>query len=836
MASSNKSDNNNNKNSATKRSIVISERDNIAVLMEGEKALEFIINRAEMLLGDVYLAEVENILPSIDAAFVNVGGDKMGFLHSSDVEGKGDLKTRIKPKQKLIVQVMKEPTGHKGPRVTTNISLPGRFLVLIPESRGISISRKIESATERARLKSIVNVMKPAGIGVIIRTEAQGQSDAEIQEDFEVLLERWQNIVSMADTAKPPAMLYRDQDLLYRVIREMVTEEVTEITVDTPFGQQRAQQLLQNWNLDKGLKVSQYSGPNSIMVAKGVERELRQALMTKVPLPSGGYLYIQQTEALTVIDVNSGKFTSLQSQADTIRITNLESCKEIARQLRLRNIGGMVIVDFIDMESRADQLAVLQAFENDLLPDKAKPQVGQLTDLGLVEMTRHRQGQSLKEIFAKTCPTCNGVGHVANEFAWASLGQEQRAAQDARYGPGGRGKPPSLRNRLPHKSDSSSSRSHDSRGTEEKKEGFSGGVIRSVGTKPKADRDENDKRDSRDERDNRDSRDDRNRQDNRDRNANRDRDRDNRDSRRDRFGDRRFENRDKTQEARKTLKVLMPGELAERPKAPSLLDKKEDKPAWLAYYTGQPLPQYYQDLLLQTAGLELAHEVKVGVTPQHANNILARIRPGANDVFRLVELMEGTDHFAQDANDNDDDDDEGYDENDSDDSSASSDSDDKASSDTRSADDDESDEADDVTQETTSSDSDDEEGYSSKAEDSDDDSDDSDDDDVRNEADDDSDEDDEDDKPSQPAKKKAPVRRRAAAKPKAQADDEDDDEEDDDDTSSKGGKGKADNDKPARRKRSQPRKLSKKVAKVSTKPKGEDDNEADSPKKAANPA
>lgn len=405
-----------------KRKIVISEHDNIAALMEDDRAVEFIIHRGDMLLGDVYLATVENILPSIDAAFVNVGGDKMGFLHSSDVPGKGDLKGRLEPKQQLVVQIMKEPTGHKGPRVSTNISLPGRFLVMMPESKGISISRKIVETAERSRLKSIVSLIKPPGVGVIIRTEATGQKESDITEDFETLLERWQNIVSMADTASPPTLLYRDQDLLYRVIREAVTEDVTEIVVDSAFGQQRAQQLLQNWNMDKGVKVTHYQGNQPILVGTGVDKEIKLALNTKVPLPSGGYLYIQPTEALTVVDVNSGKFTSLQSQAETIKLTNLEACKEIARQLRLRNIGGMIIVDFIDMESRANQLTVLQTFENELAPDKSKPQIGQLSDLGLVEMTRHRQGQSLSEIFTRRCHSCSGTGHALEEFSWISGG------------------------------------------------------------------------------------------------------------------------------------------------------------------------------------------------------------------------------------------------------------------------------------------------------------------------------------------------------------------------------------------------------------------------------
>ncbi|MEB3287164.1 MAG: Rne/Rng family ribonuclease [Vampirovibrionales bacterium] len=418
-ASPNGSATNGSLNGKTRRKIVISEFDNIATIMEDDKAVEFIIHRGDILLGDVFLAQVENILPSIDAAFVNVGGDKMGFLHSSDVPGRGDLKNRLQPKQTLLVQVMKEPTGHKGPRVTTNISLPGRFLVMMPESKGISISRKIQEQKERSRLKSVVSLIKPPGVGVIIRTEALEQKESDIQEDFETLLERWQTIVSMADTASPPTLLYRDQDLLYRVIREAVTEDVQELVVDSTFGLQRAQQLLQNWNLDKTIKVSQYTGGQPIMIGTGIDREIKQALQTKVPLPSGGYLYIQPTEALTVVDVNSGKFTSLESQAETIKLTNLEACKEIARQLRLRNIGGMIIVDFIDMESRGDQLKVLEKFENELAPDKSKPQIGQLSDLGLVEMTRHRQGQSLAEIFTKKCHQCTGTGHAIEDFNWA---------------------------------------------------------------------------------------------------------------------------------------------------------------------------------------------------------------------------------------------------------------------------------------------------------------------------------------------------------------------------------------------------------------------------------
>ncbi len=411
---------NNNANQPAPKKIVIAERDNIAAVLEGKKVTDFFIHRGEVLLGDVYLATVDNILPSIDAAFVNVGTDKMGFLHAQDVMGKGSLKEKLSPKQKLIVQVVKEPTGHKGPRVTTEISLPGRFLVLMPNEPGVSVSKKIENSKERARLKAIMNLIKPVGVGVIIRTEAEGQSEADIQEDLEILLEKWNNIITAAETMTPPNLLYRDQDLLYRVIREACTEDTKEIIVDTAFAMNRVQNLLQNWHMNKNIDVTLYKGTEPLLVAMDIHKEIKAALNIKVNMPSGGYLFIQQTEALTVIDVNSGKFVSSATQDETILKTNIEAVHEIARQLRLRNIGGMIIIDFIDMLSRADKLAIMEELEIALEPDKAKPQVGQLSDLGLVELTRHRQGQSLSEIFTKKCPHCQGTGYFMNEFNFAT--------------------------------------------------------------------------------------------------------------------------------------------------------------------------------------------------------------------------------------------------------------------------------------------------------------------------------------------------------------------------------------------------------------------------------
>ena len=420
------------------KKIIISEKDNIAALMEDNKVCEFFVSKGDVLLGDVYLSRVDNVLPSIEAAFVDVGmSDKMGFIHTDDILGKGSLKEKVKPNQKLIVQVVKEPTGHKGPRVTTALSLPGRFLVLLPDEKGVNVSKKITSQKERARLKSIVSLLKPVGVGVIVRTEAEGQTDAEIQEDLEILLEKWNSIVNAADSANPPTLLYRDQDLLYRVIREACDGEVDEIVVDTAFALHRTTQLLQHWNMQ--VKVTMHKGNDPLLVTTGVNKEIEKALNTRVNLPLGGYLFIQQTEALTVVDVNSGKFVSSSNQAETILKTNIQAADEIARQLKLRNIGGMVIVDFIDMASRMDKLALLEHFELVLEKDKAKPQIGQLSDLGLVELTRHRQGQSLSEIFTKKCDKCNGQGFIIDDlkFATATAVGENRAKMNKIKGPFG---------------------------------------------------------------------------------------------------------------------------------------------------------------------------------------------------------------------------------------------------------------------------------------------------------------------------------------------------------------------------------------------------------------
>lgn len=386
------------------KSLIISERDKIAAIMEDDKATEFFIHKGDLILGDIYTAKVENIMQSIDAVFVNLGNNRMGFLHASDIPGHGNLHDRVQPNQKLLVQIVKEPTSNKGPRVNTAISLPGRFLVLTTENTNVSVSRKILDYQERNRLKAMVSLLKPPGVGIVVRTEAEGKDEYDLEEDFKTLWDRWKEIADKHENHKYPGLVYRDLDFIYRVIRDAYTAEIDEVVLDSTQGQLKAQQILKNWT-GKDVEIGVHKDGN-ILSSRGVEKEILTALQTKVELPSGGYLFIQTTEALTVVDVNSGRFTSSRTLRETVLKTNLEAAHEIGRQLKLRNIGGVIVVDFIDMDDRRDQMTVLEAFENALMHDRAKPQVGQFSDLGLVELTRRRQGQALQEVFGHQCNHC----------------------------------------------------------------------------------------------------------------------------------------------------------------------------------------------------------------------------------------------------------------------------------------------------------------------------------------------------------------------------------------------------------------------------------------------
>ena len=414
------------------KQIIIAEQHRIAAVFWEDQIQELVVATGSHQVGDIYLGVVENVLPGIDAAFVNIGdAERNGFIHVTDLgplrlkRSAGAITELLTPQQKVLVQVMKEPTGNKGPRLTGNISLPGRYVVLMPFGRGVSLSRQIKNDQERNRLRALAVLIKPAGMGLIVRTEAEGRSEEAIIEDLDALQRQWEAIQQEVNSTRAPALLNRDDDFIQRVLRDMYSADVNRIVVDSSTAVKRVKQHLHSWSggqNPEGVLIDHHrvgtGSPQdsrlSILEYFRVNAAIREALKPRVDLPSGGYIIIEPTEALTVIDVNSGSFTRSATARETVLWTNCEAATEIARQLRLRNIAGVIIVDFIDMDARRDQLQVLEHFNKALKTDKARPQIAQLSELGLVELTRKRQGQNIYELFGRGCPTCGGLGHLVH--------------------------------------------------------------------------------------------------------------------------------------------------------------------------------------------------------------------------------------------------------------------------------------------------------------------------------------------------------------------------------------------------------------------------------------
>lgn len=406
------------------KQIIIAEQHHIAAVFWEDQIQELVVATGTQQVGDIYLGLVENVIPGIDAAFVNIGdAERNGFIHVTDLgplrlkKMSGAITELLAPQQKVLVQVMKEPTGNKGPRLTGNITLPGRYLVLMPYGRGVNLSRRIRNEDERSRLRALAILVKPAGMGLLVRTEAEGKAEEAIMEDLEALQKQWELIQQQAASTRPPSLLNRDDDFIQRVLRDMYTSDVNRIVVDTPTSVKRVKQHLMGWSggrSPEGVVIDHHRESSSILDYFRVNAAIREALKPRVDLPSGGYIIIEPTEALTVIDVNSGSFTRSATSRETVLWTNSEAATEIARQLRLRNIGGVIVVDFIDMDSRRDQLKLLEHFNKALKADKARPQIAQLSELGLVELTRKRQGKNIYELFGQPCHTCSGLGHLAH--------------------------------------------------------------------------------------------------------------------------------------------------------------------------------------------------------------------------------------------------------------------------------------------------------------------------------------------------------------------------------------------------------------------------------------
>ncbi len=397
--------------------IVIAEHLRIAALLADEKIDELIVAQGSYQIGDIFLGTVENVLPGIDAAFVNIGEtEKNGFIHVNDLgplrlkKATSGITELLEPKQKVLVQVMKEPTGSKGPRLTGNIALPGRYLVLQPYGQGVNISRRISTESERNRLRALGVLVKPPSTGLLIRTEAEDISEEFLIDDLENLLKHWELIQQASEGCTPPILLNRDEDFIHRILRDNIGQNVTQIVVDNTEAIARVKNFLGKDN--KELAIELHSDSQNILEKYKVISAINDALKPRVDLPSGGYIIIEPTEALTVIDVNSGSFTRSANSRETVLWTNCEAAIEIARQLKLRNIGGVIIIDFIDMDTRRDQLQLLEHFTSAINGDSARPQIASLTELGLVELTRKRQGQNIYELFGKNSSHSQGQAHL----------------------------------------------------------------------------------------------------------------------------------------------------------------------------------------------------------------------------------------------------------------------------------------------------------------------------------------------------------------------------------------------------------------------------------------
>ncbi|NLT94421.1 MAG: Rne/Rng family ribonuclease [Clostridia bacterium] len=406
-----------------KEIIVQSNEDETQVaVLENEQLVEIYIERSvsDRLVGSIFKGRVENVLPGMQAAFVNIGLEKNAFLYVEDALPNGtqldngvklNIRDILKEGQEILVEVVKEPVGNKGPRVTRQLTLPGRFLVLMPNVDYVGISRRISNEEERERLKQIAEKIKPESYGIIVRTVAEGASEEDLKEDLDLLINNWRKILQRERNSGAPALIHKDLELVKRILRDVVTDDVRRITVNS---QATYEQIMEIMAGKLKFKINLVE-EQDLFSRYNIHQELSKALKRKVWLKSGGYIVIDQTEALTSIDVNTGKYVGSVDLADTVLKINLEAVVEIARQLRLRNICGIIIIEFIDMENEEHRKEVLAKLEEELHRDKTKAHILGITSLGLVEMTRKKTRHSLSTALEKPCPCCEGKGRVLSE-------------------------------------------------------------------------------------------------------------------------------------------------------------------------------------------------------------------------------------------------------------------------------------------------------------------------------------------------------------------------------------------------------------------------------------
>ncbi|HAG51903.1 MAG TPA: Rne/Rng family ribonuclease [Deltaproteobacteria bacterium] len=407
-------------------------------LLQGSRLVEFYLERSRDrgLSGNVYKGKVVRVLPGMQAAFVDIGLERTAFLHVTDIYKVFDEfediaseaeETRERPSrhapiqdvlkegQELMVQVAKEPMGSKGARITSHVSLPGRYIVFTPTDDHIGVSRRIENEKERRRLKDIVVGLRPPGAGFIIRTACEGMKEDDIKSDMDFLIKLWGEILKKREKLSAPYLLYQEPDLTLRTIRDIFTADIDKLIIDDRAEYERAIRFAEDFLPELRERIELYESHEPIFDAYGIEIELADASSKKVWLKSGGYIVIDQMEALTAIDVNTGKYVGKKSSEETVLKTNMEAVKEVVYQLKLRNIGGIVVIDFIDMAKAGNREKVYSAFKEALKADKARTNILKISELGLIEMTRKRSRESINQMLCEPCPYCEGNGIIRSK-------------------------------------------------------------------------------------------------------------------------------------------------------------------------------------------------------------------------------------------------------------------------------------------------------------------------------------------------------------------------------------------------------------------------------------
>ena len=422
----------------------------VAVL-EDSKLVELYIERPKHvdLVGNIYKGRVSNIAPGMQAAFVDVGLEHDVFLPMGDInvhhlhmtdEGSDDIlghvqelsiRDILRPGQEIDIQIVKEPVGTKGARGTTNLTIPGRYLVLMPTTEHVGVSRRIEEEEERERLKAVVEEIRPEDMGLIVRTVAQGKSLEEFRGDINYLLRRWEKVELKSRNAEVYTLLYQDSNLVQKVIRDIFSATIDQFVIDSKEEYENILDASSFLSNSLRQKIHHYQGETPIFEQYGIEGELERALNRKVWLPSGGYLIIEETEALVSIDINTGRFLGYRNLEETVFKTNCEAVEQIARQIRLRNLAGIIVIDFIDMEDEEHRRIVVEELKHAFRRDRIKTNILELTELGLVQMTRQRHRPSLSTKMKESCPYCSGTGKVlSREFMGSKLFREiQKACQ-----------------------------------------------------------------------------------------------------------------------------------------------------------------------------------------------------------------------------------------------------------------------------------------------------------------------------------------------------------------------------------------------------------------------